>query len=231
MQVGWPGLSRAIAASIVLTSIFWIALGVWLYRNHLAADRSLRGAAVEAASTAATVSGVVGALSGSASQSRDRGARSLLPTVMPSGLAIPVAGVTPAQLTDTFSQGRAEGARHHDAIDILAAEGTAVQAAAPGRVEKLFYSADGGNTIYVRSADRRLIYYYAHLLAYDPSLREGEMVRQGQSLGQVGHTGNADAAAPHLHFAIWSVDPVGDWSQQGVALNPFPLLHDGAGRR
>lgn len=96
MQVGWPGLSRAIAASIVLTSIFWIALGVWLYRNHLAADRSLRGAAVEAASTAATVSGVVGALSRNASPSHDRGARSLPPTVMPSGLAIPVAGVTPA---------------------------------------------------------------------------------------------------------------------------------------
>lgn len=97
-------------------------------------------------------------------------------------------------------------------------------AAAPGKVEKLFFSDDGGNTIYVRSPDRRLIYYYAHLSAYDPALREGMMVRQGQRLGSVGHTGNASAEGPHLHFAIWNADPAKGWYQQATAINPYSLL-------
>ena len=37
--------------------------------------------------------------------------------VGPSGLAIPVAGIRPNQLVDTFTQARAGGARVHDAIE------------------------------------------------------------------------------------------------------------------
>jgi hypothetical protein len=40
--------------------------------------------------------------------------------VGPAGLAIPVQGVRPKQLSDTFTQARAGGARTHDAIDIMA---------------------------------------------------------------------------------------------------------------
>src|SRR6478735_5139217 len=68
--------------------------------------------------------------------------------VGPAGLAIPVAGIKANQLTDTFTQARAGGARVHDAIDIMADEGTPVVAAAPGTIEKLFQSNDGGTTIY-----------------------------------------------------------------------------------
>ena len=68
-------------------------------------------------------------------------------------LVLPVAGVVPAQLTDTWGQARANGAREHHAIDIMAPRGTPVVAAAPGKVEKLFESRDGGHTIYVRSPD------------------------------------------------------------------------------
>ena len=43
-------------------------------------------------------------------------------------------------------------------------------AAAPGTIEKLFESAAGGTTLYVRSPRRRWTYYYAHLAGYAPGL-------------------------------------------------------------
>jgi peptidoglycan LD-endopeptidase LytH len=144
--------------------------------------------------------------------------------VGPTGLAIPVAGIKPDQLVDTYTQARAGGQRTHDAIDIMAPEGTPVIAAAPGRIEKLFFSNGGGGvTAYVRSPDRRWSYYYAHLLSYAPGLAEGQQVRRGQVIGRVGHTGNANPAGPHLHFAILRMNPGERW-WQGTAINPYPLL-------
>ena len=138
-------------------------------------------------------------------------------------LLIPVEGVPPSALTDTFTQARASGTRSHDAIDIMAARGRAVLAAADGRVEKLFFSEDGGVTIYQRSRDGRRIYYYAHLDAYAPGLAEGQALRRGQRIATVGSTGNADPAAPHLHFAVHEVTDGEPW-YKGRAINPYPLL-------
>ena len=149
--------------------------------------------------------------------------------VGPTGLAIPVAGIKPGQLVDTFSQARAGGGRRHDAIDIMAPAGTPVLAAAPGTVEKLFFSQNGGGiTAYVRSSDGRWIYYFAHLQGYAPGLGEGQRVARGQIIGRVGATGNANPAGPHLHFAIHRVNPGDKWYQGGGAVNPYPLL---AGKR
>jgi peptidoglycan LD-endopeptidase LytH len=144
--------------------------------------------------------------------------------VGPAGLAVPVQGIKPEQLVDTFTQARAGGARRHDAIDIMAAEGTPVLAAADGTVEKLFFSDGGGGiTVYVRSPDQRWSYYYAHLQAYAPGLAEGQQVKRGELLGRVGHTGNANPAGPHLHFAINRMEPGEKW-YDGSAINPYPLL-------
>lgn len=146
----------------------------------------------------------------------------------PTGLAIPVAGIRPAQLTDTFKQARAGGARVHDAIDIMADHGTPVVAAAPGKIEKLFFSKGGGGiTAYVRSGDERWVYYYAHLQDYAPGLREGQRLERGDPIGRVGATGNANPDGPHLHFAIHRMLPEDDW-HEGTAINPYPLL---AGKR
>ena len=143
--------------------------------------------------------------------------------VGPSGLAIPVAGVRAGQLADTFTQARAGGGPH-DALDIMAPHGTLVVAAAEGIVEKLYFSRGGGGiTAYVRSPDRRWVYYYAHLDAYAPGLREGARVRRGDPIGTVGSTGNANPAGPHLHFAIHRVGPDESW-WRGRAVNPYPLL-------
>lgn len=144
--------------------------------------------------------------------------------VGPAGLAVPVRGVEPKELVDTFTQARAGGARRHDAIDIMASEGTPVVAAADGRVEKLFFSDGGGGiTVYVRSPDTRWTYYYAHLQGYAPGLTEGQQIRRGQLVGRVGHTGNANPAGPHLHFAINRMEPGERW-WQGSPINPYPLL-------
>jgi murein DD-endopeptidase MepM/ murein hydrolase activator NlpD len=146
-------------------------------------------------------------------------------------LIIPVAGVRASQLTDTYSQARAGGARVHDAIDILAPRGTPVLAAAEGIVEKLFFSRGGGGvTAYIRSVDGRWMYYYAHLDAYAPGLHEGQRIARGDPVGAVGSTGNANPAGPHLHFAINLMGPNDRW-WQGRPINPYPLLAGHGSRR
>lgn len=144
-------------------------------------------------------------------------------SALPSNLMIPVAGVKAGELVDTFTQARAGGARPHDAIDIMAPRGTPVIAVATGRIEKLFFSKHGGNTIYQRSKDGNWIFYYAHLDAYQNGLREGITVQAGEKIATVGSTGNADPSAPHLHFAINAMAPHDAW-YAGRAINPYPLL-------
>jgi murein DD-endopeptidase MepM/ murein hydrolase activator NlpD len=142
----------------------------------------------------------------------------------PSGLAIPVGGITADKLADTYTQSRGGGTRVHNAIDIMAPHGTPVVAAAEGTVEKLYTSAGGGGiTVYVRSPDRQWIYYYAHLQEYAPGLREGQRVARGHRLGSVGSTGNANPAGPHLHFAVHRADPDEPW-YEGTPVNPYPML-------
>ena len=152
-------------------------------------------------------------------------------TVGPAGLAIPVAGVKSRELVDTYSQARAGGTRVHDAIDIMAPTGTPVVAAAPGRVEKLFFSNGGGGiSAYIRSDDSLWSYYYAHLSAYAPGLHEGQHLLRGAPVGYVGFTGNANPAGPHLHFAINRMAPGEKW-YQGTPINPYPLLAGSPSRR
>lgn len=149
----------------------------------------------------------------------------------PQLLAIPVAGVTRAQIRDTWGESRASGQRLHQGTDILAPLGTPVVAAAPGTVEKLFYSNGGGGiTLYVRSPDRRWSYYYAHLNRYAPGIQEGRRVGAGDVLAYVGDTGNAGAGNYHLHFGLARMGPDDRW-WQGEAINPYPLLAGTALRR
>jgi murein DD-endopeptidase MepM/ murein hydrolase activator NlpD len=140
---------------------------------------------------------------------------------MPAGLLVPVQGVRPADLTDTYTQSRGQG-RSHDAIDIPAPRGTPVVAASDGTVLKRFLSERGGTTLYVVGPDRRTIYYYAHLDRYADGIVEGKRVRKGELLAYVGNTGNAGANNYHLHFEIKTGDPKRFWA--GTSHNPYPLL-------
>lgn len=139
----------------------------------------------------------------------------------PGGLRIPVEGIATSALVDTFDAPRGE--RRHEALDIIAPLGTPVVAAAAGRLEKLFVSEAGGNTIYVRSPDGARMFYYAHLDTYAPGLKEGDFVNAGQRIGTVGISGNADPAVPHLHFQILRMMPADPW-WKGTPENPYPLL-------
>ncbi len=137
-------------------------------------------------------------------------------------LIVPVVGVKPDQLLDTFTDARSEG-RSHDAIDIPAPPGTPVVAAAEGEIIKLFPSDKGGTTVYQLSADKKLVFYYAHLQGYAAGLAPGKVVKQGEVIGYVGDTGNAGAGNFHLHFSISIVpDPKRYW--EGTNINPYPLL-------
>ena len=137
-------------------------------------------------------------------------------------LIIPVAGVRPDQLLDTFTDARSEG-RVHDAIDIPAPAGTPVLAASDGEIIKLFQSERGGTTIYQLSTDPKVMFYYAHLQRYADGLAAGKLVKQGEVIGYVGDTGNAGAGNFHLHFSISIVaDPKRYW--EGTNVNPYPLL-------
>ena len=197
MEFGWRRWVNTVLATAAITSAFWVILGGWFHYAHL------RGGERPVQPSPGPVSGA---------------------QPLPSGLIIPVIGVNSSQLTDTFTQARAGGQRVHDAIDIMAAEGTPVIAAAAGRVEKLFLSHDGGNTAYVRSSDGRAMFYYAHLQGYGPGLVEGALIARGAPIGRVGHTGNASPDAPHLHFAITLIRPGAGWSEGGTVINPYPLL-------
>lgn len=139
-------------------------------------------------------------------------------------LTLPVQGVTPAQLSDTYTQSRAAGAPH-EAIDIMSARGTPVLAVEDGKVAKLFLSKPGGITVYQFDPGSQYAYYYAHLDRYAEGLAEGASLRKGQVIGYVGSTGNASPDAPHLHFAIFKLGPERQW-WRGTPLNPYLVWRD-----
>jgi len=134
-------------------------------------------------------------------------------------LALPVKGIRPTELYDSFSDKRS-GGRRHEAIDIIADLNTPVLAARDGRIARLENNPRGGLSIYQLDPREQFVYYYAHLAGYAGGLEEGDSVRRGQVIGRVGQSGNAQT--PHLHFAILRVEPGRWWS--GEAINPYPLL-------
>lgn len=148
--------------------------------------------------------------------------QSALPSSEAKSLLIPVAGVRPEELHDTFTEARSEG-RVHDAIDIPAAHNTPVLAAADGTVVKLFQSVRGGTTIYQLDPDNKTVYYYAHLDHYAENLTEGHIARRGEVIAYVGDTGDAAPGNYHLHFSIALVADSKHF-YNSTNINPYPLL-------
>lgn len=136
-------------------------------------------------------------------------------------LMVPVAGIVPEKVPDTFTARR--GQRIHSALDIMAARGTPVLSADAGKVFKVRSNNLGGLTVYTLDPTERFVYYYAHLDRYAEGLAEGQALQPGDVIGYVGTTGNAPPNAPHLHFQVLVYRGNGRW-WDGDPLNPRPYL-------
>ena len=125
----------------------------------------------------------------------------------------PVAGL--ANYRDDWWEARFGPPFHlHQGTDIFAVRGTPVRAPFNGVVR--FEDAGlGGKAAYVTQPDGTY-YYMAHLDGFAAKLSSGAGVKQGDVVGYVGDSGNAQGGSPHVHF---EVHPRG-----GGAVNPKPLL-------
>jgi murein DD-endopeptidase MepM/ murein hydrolase activator NlpD len=109
---------------------------------------------------------------------------------------------------------------HHDGIDFGASAGTAIKASADGEVTRSEASSGGyGNVIEIRHADGTVT-RYGHNRANN--VKVGQSVRAGETIGEVGSTGNS--TGPHLHYEMIkggrAVDPQAALAS-GQHLNPI----------
>ncbi|MEM8724193.1 MAG: M23 family metallopeptidase [Pseudomonadota bacterium] len=215
-----------IVITATITSAIWIVAGGSLMElaSQRQGEESLRPAEA-APSPEPSATGVAGSAGTPTTAAPLEAEPATAPDEAEPALLIPVKNVRAADLSDTFLKADQDGGgRLHEALDIMAPQGTSVVAAAPGTVAKLHRSAAGGNSIYVRSQDKETIHFYAHLDEYAEGLREGQLIRRGQRLGTVGSTGNASPETPHLHFAILRTTADAEWWEPANAVNPYPLL-------
>jgi septal ring factor EnvC (AmiA/AmiB activator) len=122
------------------------------------------------------------------------------------GLVCPVQGAV--TFIDSWGYPRS-GGRSHKGVDMMANHGVTVVAPTSGMVEFGYNSLGGDN--FKLSGDNGDYYYGAHLQAFVGTDR---WVEAGEVIGEVGSSGNANAAAPHLHFEIHP--------NHGSATNPYP---------
>jgi murein DD-endopeptidase MepM/ murein hydrolase activator NlpD len=109
--------------------------------------------------------------------------------------------------------------RRHRGQDVIAAAGTPIVAPHGGVIRVVAYQGSGaGHYIVLRSDGEGRDYVFMHLATGSTRVREGQRVRTGQRLGDVGSTGAS--SGPHLHFEVW----VGGWYTGGHPIDPLPLL-------
>lgn len=129
----------------------------------------------------------------------------VLGLLIPNSQIIPVRDATTADWNhDTFWFHPWGRSGVHKGIDIFAAEGTDVVASTGGIVLGSGNGSMAGEYLTVLGPKWR-VHYYAHLSRRDVS--PGMFVRQGDVIGAVGSTGNAQGKPPHLHYAIVSAIP------------------------
>ena len=114
------------------------------------------------------------------------------PPPPPGNRVCPVHG--PVSFVDSWGAPRS-GGRTHQGVDMMAARGTPDVAIVSGTITQQYGSLQG-NGVFLRGDDGNS-YWYFHLDSYAGGPRR---VAQGEVIGYVGTTGNADGGAPHTHF-------------------------------
>jgi murein DD-endopeptidase MepM/ murein hydrolase activator NlpD len=139
-------------------------------------------------------------LSGCASSSKsDRGSN--IPTGWP---------VDPGVASVSSPFGARRSGAWHQGIDLSAPKGTPVRATAAGRVVVAERSGDYGRTVVIDHGDG-LRTRYAHLRRI--AVEQGERVKTGEVIGEVGKSGNA--SGPHVHYEV---------VRNGTPVDPWPFM-------
>ena len=95
--------------------------------------------------------------------------------------------------------------RVHNGVDMAAAEGTAVLAAADGEVYTVYEDDTMGYTVVIRH-DGGYTTKYASL-AENVAVQAGDVVTVGQTIGYVGATALVETVlGPHVHFSVTCQD-------------------------
>jgi murein DD-endopeptidase MepM/ murein hydrolase activator NlpD len=109
----------------------------------------------------------------------------------------------------------------HQGQDLAAAAGTPVVAPYRGVVAVVGYQARGAGHYVVIDGDD-YDYVFMHLRGGSIVVRQGDRVRTGTAIGEVGSSG--ESSGPHLHFELW----LGAWYAGGRAIDPLALLQSWA---
>lgn len=121
---------------------------------------------------------------------------------------------------DGYFGAKRSGGRLHKGVDYLADVDTPVFAAKSGVVKYARYKKGNGKYVVI---NHRFGYktYYCHLARID--VKEGQKVNEGQLIGVVGKTGNANRAGmrAHLHFEI---------HKNNVSFDPAQAMSNGGQR-
>ncbi|MFB8790740.1 MAG: M23 family metallopeptidase [Potamolinea sp.] len=107
-------------------------------------------------------------------------------------------------------------ATFHNGLDLAANPGTRVMSVDSGTVAFAGDRGSYGNLVVINHQGGRQT-RYAHL--QEVNVTTGQQVKQGDTLGKVGVTGNPDIDKPHLHFEVRYNSPQG-W----IAQDPEPNL-------
>lgn len=156
--------------------------------------------------------GIVGWRTVGPALERARWVAALRAAAPPRSLPVPVEGVSPEGLRDTWQDARS-GGRTHEGIDIFARRRTPVRSTTAGLVVRRGWNRLGGRTVTILGPGGWR-HYYAHLQGW-AGHAEGDRVARGEVIGFVGTSGNAPADAPHLHYGIYTA---------GGPQNPYPFL-------
>ena len=147
--------------------------------------------------------------------------------VVYSNITFPVEGAV--SFSDDFGNPRS-GGRTHEGIDIIADKHTPLVAAASGVIGFAPMEEPSYGWIVNLEGDDGDRYVYIHMnndsvgtddglggrdLAIAPGVVRGASVEEGDLIGWVGDSGNAESTTPHLHFEI---------REDGVALNAYDTL-------